>query len=76
MAGSESDGQGWRDMNDVTDIHPGVDELKNGNMMKFRMQCQDHLLLEPGETLAPDNADAETSVVFEKLESGSKRGLR
>jgi hypothetical protein len=74
--GSASDGQTWRDMNDVTDIHPGFVELEDGNMMKFRMQCQDHLLLEPGQTLASDNADAETSVVIEESESGNKRESR
>jgi len=62
-------------MNDVTDIHPRFVELKDGNMMKFRMQCQDHLLLEPGKILAPDNADAEMSVGFVKSESGSKQEL-
>lgn len=37
---SESNGQALRDMNDVTDIHPGFVELKDGNMMKFRMQAK------------------------------------
>jgi hypothetical protein len=59
-------------MNDVTDIHRGFVELEDGKMMKFRMQCQDLLLLEPGQTLAPDNADAETSVVLEESEGESK----